>query len=32
MVALVQWLERLVVAEEVKGSNPLGHPNKIQII
>ncbi len=28
MVALVQWLERLVVAEEVKGSNPLGHPLK----
>jgi hypothetical protein len=26
MVALVQWLERLAVAEEVMGSNPIGHP------
>ena len=27
MVALVQRLERLAVAEEVMGSNPIGHPN-----
>lgn len=27
MVALVQRLERLAVAEEVMGSNPIGHPS-----
>ena len=29
MVALVQRLERLAVAEEVMGSNPIGHPSSL---
>jgi hypothetical protein len=28
MVAVVQWLARLVVAQKLVGSNPTSHPNK----
>ena len=31
MVAVAQWLEHLVVAQEVEGSNPFSHPMKQSI-
>ena len=32
MVGVAQWLERLAVAQEVAGSNPVSHPNSRQRI